>query len=355
MAEQYWLQRDGKATGPFSGDQLKQMAAAGMIVEADRISADQMNWQMAGQVRGLFGETQATSRGSDNRTARAQESVTAEGNDVRPAPMGDVIHQQAHGTTSTEPADPTDRIVALGIASLCAGIVAACLSWVAPIGILLAITGLGLGGFVLYRIHVSGEGKTGLSIAGVSVSGVALLLVLGLAVGSPSPTGKRTKAAWEAMNDIDVTLSSLRKSQPGEFFKKNYMEYARIDTDEIDSELRDHIAQWIQVTRDGWELLQSAEREDTEIRKEVEEASRIGGALGSLDRDNPRGTSAGMALFMRGISSVAAREKLRALERKYEPRVKVLLRRMADLQKQRRRISSDLHMRYDRPFDIRLQ
>jgi hypothetical protein len=51
---QYWLKRENKTTGPFSGQQLKQMVAADMIVASDMISADQLNWQVAGQVKGLF-------------------------------------------------------------------------------------------------------------------------------------------------------------------------------------------------------------------------------------------------------------------------------------------------------------
>jgi len=208
MAKEYWVRRDGKATGPFSGHQLKQMAAAGMIVEADHISEDQVNWQAAGRVRGLFGETQATSRRGDDSTTQAQESVTAEGNDMRPAPMGSVTHQKAPGATSAKAASPEARILAFGIASLCTGIAAACLSWVAPVGILLAITGLGLGGFVLYQAHVSGEGKPRLSIAGVSVSGVAFLLTLGLAIGSSSsPNRYELKPTSESATSVSKELS----------------------------------------------------------------------------------------------------------------------------------------------------
>jgi len=58
---------DGQVTGPYSTRQLKQMAAAGMIVAADMISADQVNWQVAGQVRGLFRTEQVTAKHSPTR------------------------------------------------------------------------------------------------------------------------------------------------------------------------------------------------------------------------------------------------------------------------------------------------
>jgi hypothetical protein len=60
MENQYWIQREGKTSGPFSGQQLKQMAAAGMILTADMISTNQINWQVAGQVKGLFGDRKPT-------------------------------------------------------------------------------------------------------------------------------------------------------------------------------------------------------------------------------------------------------------------------------------------------------
>ena len=54
MAKQYWVWRQDKMSGPFSNQQLKQMTAAGMISTADMISADQINWQDAGLIKGLF-------------------------------------------------------------------------------------------------------------------------------------------------------------------------------------------------------------------------------------------------------------------------------------------------------------
>ena len=51
---QYWLKREGQTAGPFSNQQLKQMTDAGMIVSADMISTDQINWQVGGQIEGLF-------------------------------------------------------------------------------------------------------------------------------------------------------------------------------------------------------------------------------------------------------------------------------------------------------------
>ena len=63
MANQYWVRRQDKMTGPFSGQQLKQMAAASRILTSDMISADHINWQVAGQVKGLFQTEQLSGKG----------------------------------------------------------------------------------------------------------------------------------------------------------------------------------------------------------------------------------------------------------------------------------------------------
>ena len=93
MAEQYWVQRDGRTTGPFSGHQLKQMAAAGMIGESDQISADQTNWQAAGQVRGLFPGDRAADRRDGVVEGPSPEAVTARGGKLDPGSVRHISHE----------------------------------------------------------------------------------------------------------------------------------------------------------------------------------------------------------------------------------------------------------------------
>jgi hypothetical protein len=54
MANQYWLKRDGKMYGPYSGGKLKKLAGEGKIGPDDLISADKRLWQRAETVRGLL-------------------------------------------------------------------------------------------------------------------------------------------------------------------------------------------------------------------------------------------------------------------------------------------------------------
>ena len=46
MAQEYWVRRQDKIIGLFPGQQLKQMAAAGMILASDMISAERINRQV---------------------------------------------------------------------------------------------------------------------------------------------------------------------------------------------------------------------------------------------------------------------------------------------------------------------
>ena len=60
MAKQYWLQREGKTYGPYSGGKLKKLAGEGKIGPGDLISADKQAWLLAEMVRGLSLRTTVT-------------------------------------------------------------------------------------------------------------------------------------------------------------------------------------------------------------------------------------------------------------------------------------------------------
>ena len=53
MAQEYWVKREGKMYGPYSGGRLKKLAGEGKISPSDQISADKRSWQLAEMVRGL--------------------------------------------------------------------------------------------------------------------------------------------------------------------------------------------------------------------------------------------------------------------------------------------------------------
>ena len=98
MAKQYWVRHQGKMTGPFSGQQLKQMAATGMILTADMISADQINWQIAGQVRGLFPGEKTTGRRDSVAVGSKPDAMTACGSKLGPASDRHVAHESTLAT-----------------------------------------------------------------------------------------------------------------------------------------------------------------------------------------------------------------------------------------------------------------
>ena len=60
MASQYWIRRNSQTAGPFTSDQIKDMVSSGMLVEADLISDDQVQFKPAGRVAGLFGDRKPT-------------------------------------------------------------------------------------------------------------------------------------------------------------------------------------------------------------------------------------------------------------------------------------------------------
>ena len=78
MGKQYWVQREDKTIGPFSGHQITQMAATGIITESDLISADQVNWQEAGRVGGLFDGIEATGSGPGDQHPAEDPSVSGD-------------------------------------------------------------------------------------------------------------------------------------------------------------------------------------------------------------------------------------------------------------------------------------
>ena len=53
MAQEYWVKREGKMYGPYSGGRLKKLASEGKISPSDQISADKKSWQLAELIRGL--------------------------------------------------------------------------------------------------------------------------------------------------------------------------------------------------------------------------------------------------------------------------------------------------------------
>lgn len=96
MAEQYWIRKDGGASGPFSAEQVSQMAAAGELAPGDQVSTDGTNWTEASSVPGLFerggapgelsgpgGPPSGSASGSTFESARA--SGPAAGRPRRPA------------------------------------------------------------------------------------------------------------------------------------------------------------------------------------------------------------------------------------------------------------------------------
>jgi len=71
----YFVRIRGSMHGPFDGEKLKRLAAAGKISRADEVSRDREKWVKAGGVKGLFPSTELAtapaSRASPSRAVAA--------------------------------------------------------------------------------------------------------------------------------------------------------------------------------------------------------------------------------------------------------------------------------------------
>src|SRR5690349_14970062 len=53
MAQEWYIDADGRVEGPLSADELRHRAAAGLLRPADSVSADGVQWVVANTVPGL--------------------------------------------------------------------------------------------------------------------------------------------------------------------------------------------------------------------------------------------------------------------------------------------------------------
>ena len=90
MASQWYVARDKKKSGPFSSDQLNQLASAGRLLPTDRVWKEGMtSWVLASKVSGLFA---SVSISDDPTTTPVQPSPVSAS---RPATAGPSFLQRA--------------------------------------------------------------------------------------------------------------------------------------------------------------------------------------------------------------------------------------------------------------------
>ena len=106
MENQYWLKREGKVYGPYSGIKLKKLAALGKIRNDDQLSADNQSWQLAGRVAGLFPQPrecheQVQQESNERQCVVQPDSVTAGGPSTVETPIC-IRGLSAHRVQSTK-------------------------------------------------------------------------------------------------------------------------------------------------------------------------------------------------------------------------------------------------------------
>ena len=56
MAQQFFIRRGDQEQGPFTPEQIKELAASGKLVASDLVrTAEKAEWRQAGTIKGLFG------------------------------------------------------------------------------------------------------------------------------------------------------------------------------------------------------------------------------------------------------------------------------------------------------------
>ena len=79
MADTWYFAKDGKRVGPFSADQIRQMATAGLLKADDLLlKLGQQEWVPAHAVEGIFGNTLQDASNAQTATREVAASATLE-------------------------------------------------------------------------------------------------------------------------------------------------------------------------------------------------------------------------------------------------------------------------------------
>ena len=134
-------------------------------------------------------------------------------------------------------------------------------------------------------------------------------------------TGNQTKAAWDEIGQIDVELRSIAQRDPAGYYEQLYVQYARINTDYVDDDLRQIVQDRIRVFMNLHSSVVEYLDERAKIVKGVDAASQFGAAVGSTNQNNPQGNAAAGAIVFGLIGSAVADTQLKEINAKYGPKI----------------------------------
>jgi formylglycine-generating enzyme required for sulfatase activity len=134
-------------------------------------------------------------------------------------------------------------------------------------------------------------------------------------------TAKQTKAAWDEIGQIDVELRSIAQRDPAGYYEQLYVQYARINTDYVDDDLRQIVQDRIRVFMNLHSSVVEYLDERAKIVKGVDAASQFGAAVGSTNQNNPQGNAAAGAIVFGLIGSAVADTQLKEINAKYGPKI----------------------------------
>lgn len=240
---------------------------------------------------------------------------------------------------------------ALCVVSLVLGIVSiTCLGWLAAVPAVV----LGLIGLRQANAGSPQSAGRGLAIAGMTTAivGAVLWTILFLLIFS-TDEGAATKAAWDRMCEIEVSLRAYRNDSL-EYWDQCVRQYSTINTDGIDKDLRQFLLDYIHHCDRTHSLLEAFDQEARKISQGVDDAAAFGALLGSTDQYDPQGSAVGGALLFGLLGAVGADAQSQELCRRYEPQFNQLQNEYRELLRRQDELADKLAKKYKKPFNRKI-
>ena len=163
--------------------------------------------------------------------------------------------------------------------------------------------------------------------------------------------GAKTKAAWDRMCDIDVSLLAFR-DDPVRYWDESVRQYSTINFNYIDEDLRQYVRDYIKFSVQMHYVNQAYFKKLQQISQGIDDAVDIGGGIGSLDPDDPDGTAIAGAILGGLLGGAIAEAAEEELQKQFDAQLKQVQSDFPDIYYQRReKLAYELSKKYSMPFN----
>jgi hypothetical protein len=324
MAHSEWyFIHNGQRFGPVDSASLKQRASENLLLPADLVWKKGLKgWVPASRVAGLFTE---------------QAGIVA----PPPIPVAQPIHSSGLDGQSWDIKENIPAIVG-GVALV---------AWLFPlVGLPLSVTGLVL------SLRQSSRRKYRVFSMAMCLAALGLSLInvfSGIAGRSGQPVsvvGPNSKRIWDQMRRIDLSLRA-QSNNPAYYHEQKYILYGNLDTDAIDPELRTFVRDSMNLSMVVCDTVKEVQTQKAAIEQRVRSATQLGNAIGSTDRNNPRGGAVAGELVFGMIGAAAANAEYEKLSTTYSPRFAEFMLRVSELNERQIILAKKLSATYGITFD----